>query len=185
MTTAKRQYFSWILWLSLFALVFLLFASASFSFDGTTTRLSHYKTSRREIPSVLVEHFPTELPKKDVWYYFTPGPLQANPAMQLLLKPSAAEVDRIYDQLSQIAVEHYVGYNPERSDESDIEMRVGRFLMVFRSNGLDHQWPNGDDHYFVTYKGYGAEPAEAGVCINKERGTVVYYCDLGKQTSFE
>ena len=183
-TSKARKLIVGTAWVAFFSLPLWWFYTWD-PFDASVTRLSHYKTSRNEIPSVLVQHFPTDLPKDNVWYFYSPGPLQANPAMQLLLKPPAEQIDRIYDEMSRIAMDHYVAYDFDSPAESEYEMRSGEPMWVFAANGIERPYPNKNDHYFVTYIGNGSEPAEAGVCINRTLGTVVYYCDLGKHNTFD
>ena len=108
-------------WLAFFSLPLWWFYTWD-PFDVSVTRLSHYKSGLREFPGVLVQHFPTEFPKDNVWYYFSPGALQATPAIQLLLKLDAEEIDSIYEQMSKTAIDHYVGYSFDSLDESQYEM---------------------------------------------------------------
>ena len=173
-----------IAWIAFFSVPIWLFYNWD-PFDASVTRLSHYKTSRDAIPSVLTEHFPPNLPAENVWYYFTPGPLQANPAMQLLIKPNRRELDRIYDQLDEIAIDRFVAHDPQLANESAVEMRVGYPMWVFDANGLDRPDLNSNDEFFVTYVGNGSEPSESGVCINRNLGTVVYYCDIGRHNTYD
>lgn len=180
-----RKFIAGSVWVAFFSLPLWFFYSWD-PFGASITRLSHYKTSRAAIPGVLVEHFPAELPADNAWYYFTHGPLQGDPAMQLLVKPPPSEVNRIYEEMVEVAIERYVAYDFETADDTEYERRSGaRMIAVFDANGLDRPPPNGNDHFFETYVGDSAEPARAGVCVNKELGTVVYYCDLGKYDTFE
>ena len=171
-------------WIAFFSVPVLLLYNWD-PLDASITQLSHYKTSRDAIPSALTEHFPIELPNENVWYYFTPGPLQANPAMQLLVKPDPSEIDRIYDEMAATALERYIAYDPEFANDSSVEMRPGEPMWVFDTNGLNRPQLNGNDEFFVTYVGNGSEPSRSGVCINRSLGTVVYYCDLGKHNTYD
>lgn len=183
-TRKARKLIAGIAWVAFFSLPLWWYYTWD-PFDASITRVSHYKTFRKEIPGVLVQHFPIDLPKENVWYYFSPGPLQANPAMQLLLKPPAEDIDRLYDEMSRTAIDHYAAYDLDAPDSSEFDMRAGEPMWVFVANGIDRPYLNKNDHYFVIYVGNGSEPAESGVCINKALGTVVYYCDLGKQNTFD
>lgn len=166
-----RQFAVVVAWIAFFSIPLLLFYTWD-PFDASVTRVSHYKTTLQAIPQVLVRHFPTEAPKDNVWYFSEPGMLQANPQMQLLVKPSAQEIEKIYEEMSEVAIEHHV------SPDSVYGLRV------FDANGLDRPPPTKNNHRFVTYVGDGIDSAEAGVCINKIQGTVVYYCNLGKGNTF-
>ncbi len=171
-------------WVAFFSLP-LIWVYSWDPLDATVTRLSHYQTTRRELPKVLVNHFPTELPKRNVWYDYTPGVVQATPEMQLPLKLPTPEIDDIYRRFEKIAIAHFVAYDLGAVDSTAYEMRAGHPMWVFEANRIGHPAQNSDDHYFVTYVGHGPEPASAGVCINRKLGTVIYYCDLGKQQSFD
>ena len=153
-------------------------------FDGTVTRKSHYKVGLRQFPGKAVRHFPPQIPEGESWYYYSPGPLQADPQIELLVMPSTSRIDQLYDQLNKTAKEHYIGFDANRVDDSEIEMRGGHFMRVFLTNDIEQTTPNADDHYFTTFIGDGIEATKSGVCINKKLGTVVYYCHLGRGERF-
>lgn len=101
------------------------------------------------------------------------------------MKPNSRALNRIYDQMDEIAIERFVAYDAQLANDSAVEMRVGYPMWVFDANGLDRPDLNRNDEFFVTYVGNGSEPSESGVCINRSLGTVVYYCDLGRHNTYD
>lgn len=146
------------------------------------TNLQSFERLRNEFPDCLASHFPRETPSGAKLFYYTPGPLQATAAMQLLVEVEPSRLEDLRETFAAQAIDSFRQFDPALPFSQGVKTGNGYPQRVYTANGIDYFGSN-DDHYYVLFEGNGGEPAQSGVVINDKRKTILYYCDVGKSTN--